>query len=116
MTAMCFSVLPVNVFAWSSKSHANSANILLLETQRSDKANDNNRATVTLYAPYDDHINGKYSYTIPEETMTINELAFRGAPNLKEIVIPENVKSLLFYQTIASHIILIDFIQTRKYW
>ena len=64
---MCASALSVNVFAWSSKSHANSANIIMLETQRSDKANNNKSAEVTVYAPYDDHKNGTYTYIIPEE-------------------------------------------------
>ena len=67
---MCITALPVNVFAWSNKSHANSANIILLETQRSAKANNNKKANVTVYAPYDDHANGAYTYTIPEEFRT----------------------------------------------
>ena len=63
---MCASALSVNVFAWSSKSHANSANIIMLETQRSDKANNNKSAEVTVYAPYDDHKNCTYTNTIPD--------------------------------------------------
>ena len=63
---MIVSVLPINVFAWSNKSHANSANIVLLEAQRSANQNSGN-AFLKLYAPYDDHVNGGYSYRIPDE-------------------------------------------------
>ena len=47
---MLVSVIPMNVFAWSNKSHANSANIILLEHERSAKQNFG-RSTVTVRAP-----------------------------------------------------------------
>ena len=64
---MVVSVLPVNVFAWSSKSHANSANIILLEEERSAKQNVG-QANVTVRAPYDgDETSDTYSYKMPQE-------------------------------------------------
>lgn len=67
---MIASVIPVNVFAWSNKSHVNSANIILLEQERSAKKN-YGRATVTVRAPYDgDGTKNVYSYAIPQEFQT----------------------------------------------
>lgn len=59
--------LPLNVFAWSNKSHANSANIILLEEERSAKQNAG-QANVTVRAPYDgDETSDTYSYKMPQE-------------------------------------------------
>ncbi len=64
---MIVSVLPVNVFAWSNKSHVNSANIILLEQQRAAEQN-GDRATVSVRAPYDgDETSDTYSYKMPQE-------------------------------------------------
>ena len=66
-SVMCASTLSSGVFAWSNKTHVNSANIVMLEMQRSAKASKNSTASVTVFAPYDDHENGAHTYTIPKE-------------------------------------------------
>ena len=64
VAVMCVSLLPVNLFAWSNMTHVNSADLLLLELQRTAKSRRDGRAGVTVYAPYD---GPGYSYLIPEE-------------------------------------------------
>ena len=50
---MCISILPTSVFAWKNLTHVNSADLILLELQRSAKQN-GGRASVMVYAPYED--------------------------------------------------------------
>lgn len=67
VTIMCFSVLAPTASAWTSLSHVNSADLILLELQRSAKQNDGN-AKITVYAPYDNHSAANtYAYAIPLE-------------------------------------------------
>ncbi len=61
---MCISILPTSVFAWKNLTHVNSADLILLELQRSAKQN-GGRASVMVYAPYED--GEGYSYVIPQE-------------------------------------------------
>ena len=67
VVVMVFSMFATEVAAWSSLSHVNSADLILLELQRSAKQNAGN-AKVTVYAPYDNHSAGNtFAYTIPQE-------------------------------------------------
>ncbi len=64
---MCFSMLAPTASAWTSLSHVNSADLILLELQRSARQNGGN-AKITVYAPYYAHNAGNtYSYAIPLE-------------------------------------------------
>ena len=74
---MCFSMFATEAAAWSSLSHVNSADLILLELTRAIKAN-GGKAKVTAYAPYYARNEGNtYSYEIPEEY----QLAVRNFPD-----------------------------------
>lgn len=68
VVVMCIAALPANVFAWSSMSHANSADIILMELQRMENRRRDRRAGVTIFAyGKEDTSKTPYTYLIPEE-------------------------------------------------
>jgi|GEM_PF-2188988 len=65
ISLMLVTLLPADAYAWKNLTHVNSADLILLELQRSAKQNDG-KAKVTVHSPYDDKSKG-YSYEIPKE-------------------------------------------------
>ena len=64
-TLMCVTMLPVNAFAWSYMSHANSANILYLKTL-SNNLKYSERST-DVYTLLNNEIDNTLRYSIPKE-------------------------------------------------
>ena len=70
---LCLTMLPQTAEAWKILSHVNSADLILLELQRSQ--NRTGKASITINAPYE---NGTaYTYQIPDEYWE----ALRDYPN-----------------------------------